>query len=138
MSDQQTLALRSAVASPLTGQLARFAVVGASNTALTWCLFALSTAAGVWYPAAAAGAFAAGAVNSYTLNRVWTFRAGAFHPRTLGRYVVVQLLGMAMNVGLVVALVEGAGAHRLLAQLIAIPLVSVLSFGLSRNWAFAR
>ena len=137
MSEDQTLALRSAVASPVTGQLARFAVVGVTNTALTWCVFALSTAAGLWYPAAAGIAFAAGAVNGYTLNRVWTFRAGAFHPRTLGRYVVVQLVGMGMNIALVVALVEGAGMHRLLAQLFAIPVVSLLTFGLSRNWAFA-
>src|SRR5436309_649471 len=77
MSDDQTFAVRSAVASPLTGQLARFAVVGVTNTALTWCVFALSTAAGLWYPAAAGIAFGAGAINGYTLNRVWTLPVSA-------------------------------------------------------------
>ena len=138
MSEQSTTApLARLAATPLTGQLARFAVVGATNTALTWCVFAMATAAGLWYPAAAAVAFAAGAVNGYTLNRVWTFQAGAFHPRSLGRYVLVQLVGMGLNVLLVIGFVEAAGLHRLTAQLFAVPLVSALTFVLSRAWAFA-
>lgn len=138
MAEQETAALRMRLfQGPLPGQLARFAVVGASNTALTWCVFAASTALGAWYPAAAAFAFALGAVNGYTLNRVWTFRAGGFDSRALGRYVVIQIGAMLTNVGLVVALVEGFALHRLLAQLVAIPIVSMLSFGASRNWAFS-
>jgi putative flippase GtrA len=121
----------------LAGQLARFAVVGATNTALSWGLFALMTSMGVWYPAASGLAFAAGAVNGYTLNRVWTFRAGAFRMGGLARYAVVQAIGLAANVVTVVAFVEILEVDRLVAQVFVLGLVSLLTFGLNRQWAFA-
>jgi putative flippase GtrA len=95
------------------------------------------TAAGVWYPAASGLAFAAGAVNGYTLNRIWTFRAGAFRVGGLARYAVVQAIGLGANVLTVVAFVELAGMNRLVAQVCALGLVSLLTFGLNRSWAFA-
>ena len=121
----------------LAGQMVRFGIVGVTNTALSWSLFAIATGLGVWYPAASAGAFAVGAINGYTLNRVWTFRAGAFRVSRLFRYVVVQAIGLGANVLLLVALVEGAGLHRLIAQLVSLGFVSLLTFGLNRRWAFA-
>src|SRR5207237_7563732 len=97
----------------LAQQLVRFALVGASNTALSWSLYALGVKLGVPYPLAAAGSFAAGAVNGYTLNRTWTFRAGGFSAARLARYACVQGVALALNVGLLVALVELAGIPRL-------------------------
>ena len=135
--ESTTTAGRLLPAPDLAGQLARFAVVGATNTALSWGLFALMTSMGVWYPAASGLAFAAGAVNGYTLNRVWTFRAGAFRMGGLARYAVVQAIGLAANVLAVVAFVELLGVHRLIAQVCALGFVSLLTFGLNRQWAFA-
>jgi putative flippase GtrA len=135
-NDSTTTAETLLAPQALAGQLARFAIVGATNTALSWGLFALMTSMGVWYPAASGLAFAAGAVNGYTLNRVWTFRAGAFRMGGLARYAVVQAIGLAANVLTVVAFVEVAGVHRLVAQVFALGFVSLLTFGLNRRWAF--
>src|SRR4051812_44689346 len=109
MSVEEPIAPRRTSARPslppgLAHQLVKFAIVGLANTAIGLGVFALALAAGVWYPAASALAFAAGAVNGYTLNRVWTFRAGAFHAAGFARYVAIQGVALAMNVVLVVAL----------------------------------
>ena len=125
------------LAPPLAGQLARFAAVGVSNTALSWGLFALALKLGVWYPVASALAFAAGAANGYTLNRIWTFRAGAFRASGLLRYTIVQAIGLVTNVALVVALVEWLALAHLAAQAVAIGIVALLTFALNRRWAFA-
>jgi putative flippase GtrA len=131
--------LLSARISPtLARQLVRFAIVGVSNTALAWSLYALGVKAGVWYPAAAAGSFAAGAVNGYTLNRVWTFQAGDFSASRFARYACVQVGALGANVTLLVLLVELAGVARLPAQLFALASVAALSFAASRRWAFGR
>jgi putative flippase GtrA len=127
----------AAPARAVASQLARFGLVGLSNTALSWCLYALAVSVGVWYPLAAAASFAVGAVNGYTLNRVWTFRAGAFSASQLGRYVTVQAGAMAVNVTLLVILVEWIGLQRLTAQLVALVAVAALGFTAARGWAFA-
>lgn len=133
MRDVGSITIRAS----LRAQLPRFAIVGLCNTALSWSLYALAVALGVWYPLAAASSFAAGAVNGYALNSAWTFRAGPFSASRLARYVVVQAGALALNVVLLVALVEGVGLPRLSAQVVALVAVAAASFTASRRWAFA-
>lgn len=121
----------------LLAQLVRFALVGVSNTIISLVLFAVAVDIGIWYPAASVGAFVVGAVNSYTLNRIWTFRAGAFSAAGFARYVVVQLVGLATNLAVLVALVEWLSLTRVVAQVIALLGVSATTFTLNRRWAFA-
>jgi putative flippase GtrA len=121
----------------LGGQLTRFAVVGVTNTAITLVTYAALIDAGLHYLQAIVPAFLLGALNGYTLNRAWTFRAGAFAPAGLARYVATQLTGLGLNALLLVAFIELLGAHRLVAQLLAMPLVSCATFALSRWWVFA-
>jgi putative flippase GtrA len=118
-------------------QFARFAVVGATNTAITLATYAVLIDAGLHYLGAIVPAFALGALNGYTLNRAWTFRAGCFEPAALARYVATQLGGLALNALLLVAFIEVLGAHRLVAQVLAMPLVSCATFVGSRWWVFA-
>jgi putative flippase GtrA len=56
-------------------QWLRFVAVGVSNTVLSWCVYATLEALGVPYLLASAIAFAVGALNSYVLNRRWTFHS---------------------------------------------------------------
>jgi len=118
-------------------QFLRFCVVGASNTAITLVSFAVAVSAGVPYIAASCGAFALGALNGYSLNRIWTFRAGGFSSRGLARYGLAQGLSLAVNAGLLALLVEDAGMPKVPAQAIVLPLVSALTFVVNRQWVFA-
>jgi putative flippase GtrA len=124
------------VAAALSGQFARFVAVGASNTALTLASYALLIYAGLHYLAAIVPAFLLGALNGYTLNRVWTFRAGEFQGTGLARYITTQLAALGLNALALVAFVEVLGMTRLLAQVLAMPIVSCLTFWANRRWVF--
>ena len=117
-------------------QLSKYAVVGGLNTAIDFALYALLVLGGVWYVAAKVMAWAVATVNGYVLNRRWTFEAGPFCRVGLAKYTAVQASGMAVNVGLLVALVELAGVGQLLAQVIAAPLAALVTFLANRHWTF--
>jgi putative flippase GtrA len=121
----------------VAGQWLRFATVGAANTLLSWCVYAVLVRLGLHYLLASSVAFAVGVVNSYSLNRRWTFRSrGRRRPEAL-RFVVVQGIGLGIDVGLLYALVHGVGIHHLIAQALVFPAASTVTFLLSRHWAFA-
>jgi putative flippase GtrA len=119
-------------------QFIRFCIVGLSNTALSLVVFVIAISAGVPYLAASCGAFAAGALNGYTLNRVWTFKAGSFRAQGLVRYVFVQALGLGLNLGLLAGLVEVVNVASIPAQAMVLPVISILTFALNRRWTFGR
>jgi putative flippase GtrA len=118
-------------------EFVRFCLVGASNTALSFIAYAVAVSAGAPYLVASCGAFALGALNGYSLNRTWTFRAGSFTFPALARYGLVQGLGLCVNAGLLAVLVEILGVASIPAQAVVLPAVSVLTFSLSRRWVFA-
>ena len=114
-------------------RIARYAVVGLSNTAITFVAYTLLVAAGVPAPAASAAGFALGALNGYQLNRRWTFRTSGH----VGRYVAVQAVGAAASAA-GVALARSDGLPRLPAEAVILPLVTLLTYALARTVVFAR
>jgi putative flippase GtrA len=117
-------------------QWLRFVAVGVGNTVLSWCVYATLEALGVPYLLASAIAFAVGALNSYVLNRRWTFRSrGRPGPEVL-RFGIVQCVGLGVDVGLLDVLTQDVGIHHLIAQAIVFPVASAVTFLLSRQWAF--
>ena len=117
-------------------QLARFLVVGLSNTAISFVAYRLLIALSVPYVPAAILAFVPGAVNGYILNRRWTFAARDTTQARV-RYVTVAAIGALSTALLVLLLVRGAGLGRVEAYLVAIPPVTLSMFAANRLWAFA-
>ena len=120
----------------MTAQLARFLVVGFSNTAITLLVYATLVRAGVPPVAASVAAFAAGAVNGFRLNRAWTFRSSRRGVGTRARYVIVAALGVGLNASGVALAVDVAALPKLAGELAALPLVTATTFALSRAWVF--
>jgi putative flippase GtrA len=112
-------------------RIARYAIVGLSNTALTFVAYTLLVAAGVLAPAASAAGFALGALNGYHLNRRWTFGA----PGHVARYVAVQAIGAAASAA-GVALARAHGLPRVPAELLVLPAVTLLTYVLARTVVF--
>jgi putative flippase GtrA len=117
-------------------QWLRFATVGAANTVLSWCLYAVLEHVGVHYLLASGIAFAAGALNSYAFNRRWTFHSRARRAPEAVRFGVVQCIGLAVDVCLLYVLVRHVGIHHLISQALVFPVASAATFTLSRQWAF--
>lgn len=118
-------------------QWLRFATVGAANTVLSWCLYASLERVGVHYLVASTLAFTAGAVNSYALNRRWTFQSRRRAAPEALRFGVVQCAGLSLDIALLYVLVDVAGIDHLIAQAFVFPVASATTFVLSRHWAFA-
>ena len=113
----------------------RFCAVGALNTAITLAVFALLVGFGVPGPAASALAFGAGAVNSYQLNRRWTF-TGLGRTRHAGvRFAAFQGVGALTSAAGVFAL-ERAGFGHMAAECVILPLVTAALYSASRLLVF--
>src|SRR5712691_8025222 len=110
-------------------QLAKFSAVGASGYLINLAVYAaLLRGAGFHYAAAATCSFLVAVTNNYIWNRLWTFHAHRGHVGWQGlRFLVVALLAYGANLALLAGLVA-LGLDKVLAQAIAVVLVTPLNF----------
>lgn len=117
----------------------KFAVTGVLNTAVDFAVFLVLSYLGVGVYIAQVVSYSAGMLNSYAVNRSWTFRSkeGFFSPAMLRFFVVnLSLLGLSLGV---IWLVHGQlGFPKLLAKICATGLTVVLGFLVNRLWVFRK
>ena len=118
-------------------QLAKFSVVGASGYVINLVVYtALLRGAGLHYTAAATCSFLVAVTNNYIWNRLWTFHDQRGHVGWQGlRFLVVALVAYAANLALLSVLI-GFGVDKVLAQAIAVVLVTPLNFIGNKLWSF--
>ncbi len=118
-------------------RIARFCVVGASNTAITFVVFAVLVAIGCPAPVASAAGFILGAANGYAWNTRWTFADQGVGAAAIPRYVVVQVGCAALSAaGVLVA--RSDGLARLTSEVVILPWVTLVAYALSRTFVFRR
>src|SRR3982074_1785670 len=131
------LALANRAAAPVVLQFVKFGIVGVSNTLLTFAVYGLLLKVfGVWYLAASAIGFTAGATNGFLLNRRWTFSGHVGDALTPVRWAIVQGCGLGINEGLLYLFVHDARLDKLLAQVFATAVVTISTFFANRAWTF--
>jgi putative flippase GtrA len=120
-------------------QLAKFGAVGATGYVVNLAVYtALLRGAGWHYAYAATVSFLVAVTNNYLWNRLWTFRDQRGHVAHQGaRFFVVALVAYGANLGILAALIA-FGLNKVLAQAIAIVLVTPLNFIGNKLWSFAR
>jgi putative flippase GtrA len=120
-------------------QLAKFCTVGASGYVVNLAVYAaLLDGANLHYRLAATGSFLVAVANNYTWNRLWTFRDQRGHAGYQGlRFLVVSVAVYLGNLLLLSALVW-AGLGKIVAQALAIVLVTPLNFVGNKLWSFRR
>jgi len=120
-------------------QLVKFGGVGASGFAVNLAAYTmLLKAAGLHYVAAATASFLLAASWNYWWNRSWTFRAQRGHFGIQGaRFFIVSAAVYGANVGVLAALVS-SGLGKIVAQALAIILVTPLNFLGNKLWSFRR
>jgi putative flippase GtrA len=117
-------------------QLAKFCVVGASGYVVNLGVYVLLVHAGLHYSVAAACSFLVAVTNNYTWNRLWTFRHQRGHVAYQGlRFLVVALVALAAN-ELILATLVAFGLGKVVAQAIAIALVTPINFVGNKLWSF--
>ena len=119
-------------------ELAKFCTVGAAGYVVNLAVYTWLVSEGLHYNVAAAFSFLVAVTNNYTWNRVWTFRGQRGHVGYQGlRFFIVSLLALAANEVLLTAFVA-AGAGKVVAQAIAIVLVTPINFVGNKLWSFRR
>lgn len=121
-------------------QLIRFCLVGASGYVVNLAVYTLLLkVVGVHYLLAATGSFLVAVTNNYTWNRLWTFRGQRGHVAYQGlRFLVVSTIALAANLAVLALLVDAFGVGKVLAQAIAIVLVTPWNFVGNKLWSFGR
>lgn len=118
-------------------QLVKFCMVGATGYAVNLVVYAaLLRGADLHYVPAAIGSFLVAMSNNYWWNRHWTFRGQRGHVVFQGlRFLVVSTLALAANL-VVLHLLVTAGLGEVVAQAIAIMLVTPVNFVGNKLWSF--
>jgi putative flippase GtrA len=124
---------------PVVRQFLKYGLVGASNTVLTFVIYSALVLAHVDYLAALLLGYFVGSLNSYILNRRWTFRAGHLAHAVAGtRFAVVQACAILANLGLLYLFVHDLHLPRIASQaILTIPVLAV-TFFINRAWSFAH
>ena len=120
-------------------QLGKFCTVGASGYVVNLAVFAaLLHGAGLHYRLAAVGSFVVAVSNNYTWNRLWTFRGQRGHFAYQGmRFFVVSFIALCANL-VVLSVLVSLGLDEILAQAIAIIVVTPLNFVGNKLWSFRK
>jgi putative flippase GtrA len=119
-------------------QLGKFCTVGAVGYGLNLAVYSALVGAGLHYNLAAAFSFLVAVTNNYTWNRIWTFRGQRGHVGYQGlRFFVVSLIALAANELLLTGFVA-ADVGKVVAQAIAVVLVTPINFVGNKLWSFRR
>lgn len=126
-------------------QFLLFNMVGLINTVVDFFLYSLLVWAGWHYIAAQLASYAAGMINSYTLNSWITFRkppeqrlGTSFDRGQMIRFVSLNLGVLGLSLILLYVLTEILGTNVLLAKLVVTCLTVLLNFVGSKKWVFRR
>lgn len=118
-------------------QLVKFCVVGASGYVVNLAVYALLLDfAELHYISAAVGSFLVAVTNNYAWNRLWTFRAQRGGVAYQGsRFLIVSTAALLANLAVLHLLVT-IGLGELVAQAIAIVVVTPVNFVGNKLWSF--
>lgn len=153
------------VVSPDFRQFFRFAIVGCLNVLISFAVFVVcyqvwplaslffdaTGAAGSWVhtmlinhgiPSVDAAfanfcGYAAGMVNSFVLNKTWTFQTQGNTLRQMHRFLILNILGLALSTLLLFVFVDLLHGPHLLVWFISTSIVMVLNFYGNKLWTFA-
>lgn len=126
-------------------QFVKFAIVGGTGTVINFLVFSLI----IWLGGRAMSsrslelellangiAFCVAVVCNFLLNRSWTFRSKSRTAMRFGRFFLVSLVGLGLNLLIYALLHKYAGLGPHLTQLLTILFVMPFNFVGSKLWAF--
>ncbi|MDE5831525.1 MAG: GtrA family protein [Desulfovibrio sp.] len=116
----------------------RFGIVGLAATAIYFLLGLLFVSVLRWHTMVGnTVAYLLGFTVSYTGQALWTFKASGNHLVMLGKFAFTQLAGLGLN-SCVVSIATLFGAHYIIAMTIAVCVVPVFVYLVSRYWVFRK
>jgi len=118
-------------------QFMRFCLVGVVNTGVDFAVFTVLTNMGVLLLVAQCISYTCGVLNSFLLNRTWTFQRRGQSSGQLIRFFALNLGTLAITYGLLVYFHNHLAWSLLVSKLVATGASLVINFGGSRLWVFS-
>ncbi len=121
-------------------QAVKYGLVGLSNTAITLLIiFLLSNLLNFHYMVANAIGYTAGFINSFILNRAWTFQAShnSWHFQFF-KFLGVTAVCYALQLGFLYLLVDRLKVSENYAQIIAMIFYTAISFIINKIFVFTH
>ncbi len=118
----------------------KFAITGCMNTLVDFAVYSLVRLITKNDYIAQTAGYLCGVVNSYIVNRSWTFRAekGKFFSGQLVRFLIVNGLTFALSLGATWLFNDCLKLHWVIAKLLVVAITTVVNFTLSHLWAFRK
>jgi len=123
-------------------QLAKFVLVGILNTfvdlgVLNFLLWVFGLAAGIWYSFFKGLSFLVAVINSYFLNKFWTFKKEKSGGATeFSQFFAVSLIGFVINVGVASLVVNFIGPQFKLSKNLWANVGALLATLTAMSWNF--
>jgi len=118
----------------------QYYMVGASGVLVNLgILYMLADIAGFWYVASQVVAISVSITTNFFFNRYWTFRGSIEDQRNSVMYVkfiIISAIGMAIQMGITVTLVESSGFYHMYGAGIGIAVASAINYVLNRRLTF--
>ena len=118
----------------------QYYMVGASGVLVNLgILYMLADIAGFWYVASQVVAISVSITTNFFFNRYWTFRGAIEDQRNSVMYVkfiIISAIGMAIQMGITVTLVESSGFYHMYGAGIGIAVASAINYVLNRRLTF--
>jgi putative flippase GtrA len=120
-------------------QFLKFCLVGGLNTGIDFIVFTLLHLAGLPYLAAQCISYSCGVLNSYLINRTWTFqsRGTSFQKEGL-KFICLNLVSLLVTSGLLVLLHQYVQFPLTFSKIISTAAGVLLNYVGNRLWVFEK
>jgi len=122
--------------SPL--EFLKFCSVGAVNTGIDLAVFAVLSSWGFSLLVAHSLSYTCGGLNSFLLNRKWTFKQGGHNSRQLPKFILLNLLTLMITYGLLVGIYNYLAWPLLVCKFVVTGASLVINYIGSRLWIFSQ
>ena len=114
----------------------RFGVVGVISNILLYFIYLFITAIGGGHKVAMTLIFALGAMQTFVINRFWTFQHQGVIKSTFFRYLSVYFLSYALNLIAHIVFSDYLRINHQIIQGFMVFVVAIILFILQRHWVF--
>ena len=117
-------------------QLLRFGFVGIASNGVLYVFYLAMTNQAIDHKVAMTIAYVLGVIQTFVLNKKWSFEDKGSGPKSFLRYVWVYVLIYVFGLSFLAILVDVIGFPHQIVQGINIIVCGVLSFALQKYWVF--
>lgn len=127
--------LKSFILNDENKRFLKFAIVGVSNTALSFLVYVVLVKLSLYYILASIISYIAGILNSYILNTAFVFKEKKTK-KNLFMFSSVYLSALLINLSLLYIMVDVFGIGPITGQILVTGLVMIYNYIMQKKWTF--